>query len=246
MISGHTFLAFSGLALLLIVLPGPSMLFIVGRALNHGRREALLSVVGNALGVFVHAGLVAVGVGALLASSEAAFWVLKIGGGLYLIYLGVQQIRHRHDGADALVVLSHGAGEAGGAGEAAGTGGAHARAAGVGAAKAKVVAARPGAPRLLLESFAVGITNPKTLVFMVAVLPQFADPARGSMTWQMLELGAIFLVIALISDSTIALVATWTRRWFLRSPRRLASIRSAGGAMIAGLGVVLLASRRAV
>lgn len=236
MISGHTLLAFSGLALLLIVLPGPSMLFIVGRALNHGRREALLSVVGNGLGVFVHAGLVAVGVGALLASSETAFWVLKIGGGLYLIYLGVQQIRHRHEGADALVVLSHDD-----AGEAGDTGGADARVAQVGAA-----VTRPGALRLLLESFAVGITNPKTLVFMVAVLPQFADPARGSMTFQMLELGAIFLIIALISDGTVALVATWARRWFLRSPRRLASIRSAGGAMIAALGVVLLASRRAV
>lgn len=75
-----------------------------------------------------------------------------------------------------------------------------------------------GVLRTLSEGFVVGVSNPKTMVFYAAVLPQFVDRAAGHVTAQMLLLGLVFNVIALASDSTMGLVASAARSWFARSP----------------------------
>jgi threonine/homoserine/homoserine lactone efflux protein len=80
---------------ILIVIPGPNVLFIVGRALAHGRRAALATVAGNAIGSFVVAACVTAGIGALVARSAPAFLALKLAGAGYLIWLGIQAFR-RH------------------------------------------------------------------------------------------------------------------------------------------------------
>lgn len=103
MISGTHLLAFVAACVVLVVIPGPSVLFVVGRALAHGRRVALASVVGNALGVYVVAACVAFGLGSIVQRSELAFTALKTAGALYLIWLGVQAIRHRRSLSDALI-----------------------------------------------------------------------------------------------------------------------------------------------
>jgi threonine/homoserine/homoserine lactone efflux protein len=95
-------LAFLLAGVVLVAVPGPSVLFIVGRALAHGRRAALTSVAGNTAGVVVIVVAVALGVGAVAATSAAVFSVLKLAGAAYLIYLGVQTWRHRGDLAAAL------------------------------------------------------------------------------------------------------------------------------------------------
>lgn len=95
MVAPERLAAFGLAAFVLIVVPGPSVLFVVGRALAHGRRTALASVMGNALGVYVVAVCVAVGVGALVERSAVVFTIMKFGGALYLVWLGVQAIRHR-------------------------------------------------------------------------------------------------------------------------------------------------------
>jgi threonine/homoserine/homoserine lactone efflux protein len=95
-------LAFLLAGVVLVAVPGPSVLFIVGRALAHGRRAALTSVAGNTTGVAVIVVAVALGVGAVAATSAAVFSVLKLAGAAYLIYLGVQTWRHRGDLAAAL------------------------------------------------------------------------------------------------------------------------------------------------
>jgi threonine/homoserine/homoserine lactone efflux protein len=95
-------LAFLLAGVVLVVIPGPSVLFIVGRALAHGRRAALTSVAGNTTGVLLVVGAVALGVGAVAAASAAVFSVLKLVGAAYLVYLGVQTWRHRGDLAVAL------------------------------------------------------------------------------------------------------------------------------------------------
>jgi threonine/homoserine/homoserine lactone efflux protein len=92
----HQMLAFGLAALIVIAIPGPSVLFVVGRALAYGQQVALASVVGNTAGLFVAMTLVSVGLGAIVAESIAVFTVLKIGGAAYLVWLGVQAIRHRH------------------------------------------------------------------------------------------------------------------------------------------------------
>lgn len=97
-----TLLAFALAGIVLVLIPGPSVLFIVGRALAHGRRAALLSVAGNTAGVSVLIVIVALGYGAVAARSVEVFTVLKLAGAAYLVYLGVQTFRHRGDLAAAL------------------------------------------------------------------------------------------------------------------------------------------------
>jgi threonine/homoserine/homoserine lactone efflux protein len=92
--SGHL-LGYAVASFVLIVIPGPSVLFVVGRALSYGRRTALATVCGNAAGNYVVAACLAFGIGALVRRSQAVFTVLKLAGALYLVWLGIQAIRRR-------------------------------------------------------------------------------------------------------------------------------------------------------
>lgn len=97
MITVDQLLAFGLAALVLIAIPGPSVVFVIGRALAYGRSVALATVLGNALGLLVIVALVTVGLSALLERSVLAFTVLKLAGAAYLVWLGVQAVRHRRD-----------------------------------------------------------------------------------------------------------------------------------------------------
>jgi len=83
-------LAFALTSLVLIVIPGPSVLFTVGRALTIGRRGALRSVLGNATGCYLQVVAVALGVGALVERSSEVYLTIKYLGAAYLVYLGIQ------------------------------------------------------------------------------------------------------------------------------------------------------------
>ncbi len=95
MISSGHLLAFAAASLIIIVIPGPSVVFVIGRALAYGRRTALTTVCGNAAGNYMVAVCVAIGIGAVVQRSEVIFAVLKLAGALYLIWLGVAAIRRR-------------------------------------------------------------------------------------------------------------------------------------------------------
>jgi threonine/homoserine/homoserine lactone efflux protein len=82
-------------SLVLIVIPGPSVLFTIGRALTIGRRGALRSVAGNAAGAYLQVVAVALGVGALVERSSEIYTAVKFVGAAYLVFLGVQAFRHR-------------------------------------------------------------------------------------------------------------------------------------------------------
>src|ERR1700744_3619953 len=82
-LSGYALASF-----VLIVIPGPSVLFVVGRALAYGRRTALATVLGNAAGNYVVAICVALGIGTLVQRSSEAFTAVKLIGAGYLIWLG--------------------------------------------------------------------------------------------------------------------------------------------------------------
>ncbi|MGE5131405.1 MAG: LysE family translocator [Gemmatimonadota bacterium] len=87
---------------IIIVIPGPGVLFVVGRALAHGRRTALATVCGNAAGNYLVAACVALGIGAVIARSAPVFTAVKLAGAAYLVWLGVQALRRRSELADAL------------------------------------------------------------------------------------------------------------------------------------------------
>ncbi|HEX4656174.1 MAG TPA: LysE family translocator [Streptosporangiaceae bacterium] len=102
MVSAGQVAAFAAAALVLIVIPGPGVLFVIGRALAHGRRTALLSVAGHAAGNWVVAVCVALGVGTVVERSAAVFTAVRLAGAAYLVWLGVQAFRRRHSLARVL------------------------------------------------------------------------------------------------------------------------------------------------
>jgi threonine/homoserine/homoserine lactone efflux protein len=211
MVSTERLVAFAAMSLVLIVIPGPSVLFVIGRALAQGRRAALTTVVGNTLGGYVLVVAVALGVGSIVERSALVFTALKLVGAAYLVYLGVRTWRRRRSTPPALAA-------AGGP--------------------------RYGGPRTVWEGFAVGVANPKTIVFFAAVLPQFVDRDRGHVAVQMLLLGLVFTVIAVVCDSVWGLVAATARDWFARSPRRLELVGGVGGLTMIGLGVTVAVTGR--
>ncbi len=95
-------LAFTVTAFIIILIPGPSVFFTVSRAIVLGRAAGVATVAGNTVGAFTQVIAVAFGIGPLIERSIAAFTVLKLAGAGYLIFLGVQAIRHRHSLAEAL------------------------------------------------------------------------------------------------------------------------------------------------
>ncbi|HEX6055569.1 MAG TPA: LysE family translocator, partial [Intrasporangium sp.] len=143
-------IAFLVASILFIQVPGPSLLFTIGRALTVGRREALLSVVGNGLGITTQVMLVSLGLGAVVSASATAYSVIKVAGAAYVVWLGIQAIRDRARAREAL--------------------------------EAQISAKRGHALRI---GFIVGVTNPKTILFFVAFLPQFTNAAAGHVGVQM-------------------------------------------------------------
>jgi threonine/homoserine/homoserine lactone efflux protein len=95
-------LAFALTAFVIILIPGPSVLFTVSRAIVLGRVAGVATVAGNTVGAFTQVLAVAFGIGPLIERSIVVFTVLKLAGAGYLIFLGVQAIRHRHSLAEAL------------------------------------------------------------------------------------------------------------------------------------------------
>jgi len=104
MVSGGQIAAFALASLVLIVIPGPGVLFVIGRALAHGRGTALASAAGHAVGNAVVAVCVALGVGTLVERSATVFTAIRLAGAIYLIWLGIQAFRRR--GALAEVLAS--------------------------------------------------------------------------------------------------------------------------------------------
>ncbi len=103
--TGHL-LPFLVTVYVLIVIPGPSVLFVISRGVALGRRAALATVVGNTSGLMFQLLVVVIGLGSILASSETVFTVLKLIGAAYLVTLGLRSIRDRKKVARALAPAS--------------------------------------------------------------------------------------------------------------------------------------------
>jgi threonine/homoserine/homoserine lactone efflux protein len=200
MIPLPTLLVFIATTLVFVVIPGPSVLFVIGRALSLGRAGALLSVLGNACGFLVQIAAIALGLGAIIERSIVLFTVIKVVGALFLVYLGVQAIRHSKQpiNRDAVPAV--------------------------------------GRWRSLAEGAVVGVSNPKSIVFFLAVLPQFVTVSTGSVELQLITLGAVFAVMAVVTDSVWAIGASAARTWFARSPKRIEVLGASGGVAMIGLG----------
>lgn len=188
-------------SIVIIIIPGPGVTFVIARAMTIGRSGAVITVFGHAAGVTLQILAVAFGLGAIVATSDIAFNIMKFVGAGFLVYLGIRAILTRKQPIDLSLD---------------------------GTVKTR---------KVLADSFVVGITNAKTIVFFVATMPQFVNPEFGGVSLQMLFLGAIFLVIGTLSDLVYAFAAGSARDWLTNSESRIAGVRAAGGVAIAGVGI---------
>jgi threonine/homoserine/homoserine lactone efflux protein len=196
-------------SVVLLLTPGPAVLYIVARSVQQGRTAGLVSVLGIHLGTIVHIIAAAVGLSALVVSSALAFGIVKYLGAAYLIWVGIRTFMAKDPDPET--------------------------------------PALPAEPlhRAFRDGFLVNLFNPKTAIFFLAFLPQFVDPSRGAVLWQVLTLGLTFMGLGIISDGMFALAAG-TAGDFLRSNRRFLRFqRWFAGTSFIGLGVVAaLAARK--
>jgi threonine/homoserine/homoserine lactone efflux protein len=200
---------FVAASVVLLLTPGPAVLYIVARSVEQGRVAGLVSVLGIHLGTIVHITAAAVGLSALIVSSALAFAVVKYLGAAYLIWIGIRTFMAM--GPDP---------------------------------QAPEVPAEP-LRRVFRDGFVVNLFNPKTAIFFLAFLPQFVDPARGALHWQILILGLTFMALGILSDGMFALAAGAARNFLRRNRRFLRFQRWFAGTSFIGLGVTAaLATRK--
>jgi len=195
--------------MVIILAPGPSVLFVIARAIAWGRATAVFTVAGNVTGAFSLSVFVALGLGPVLERSELAYIAVQWGGGLYLMYLGLEAIWKRSVHA---------------------------------ADMANQGDIAPSIRRSVRDGFWVGALNPKGVVFFAAVLPQFIDRERGSITAQLIFLGAVFAVLAFVSDGSWGVLAGTARNWLATDSKRLEKLRATGGVIMILLGLQVLYS----
>lgn len=205
MISSATLVAFAAASLLLLLLPGPAVMYIITRSATQGRKAGLVSVAGIHLGTLFHIVAAMVGLSAILAASATAFSAVKLVGAGYLIWLGAQSLRAYRRG---------------------------------------MVATAPPTiePRSLRKVFADGVVlnvlNPKTAIFFLSFVPQFVDPNATSAAASVATLGAVFVVIGLITDGIYALLGGWIGRRLRTSPTLQRRKDLVAGTTYIGLGMI--------
>ncbi|MBV8208422.1 MAG: LysE family translocator, partial [Burkholderiaceae bacterium] len=180
------FATFVAASFVLAITPGPGVLYIVTRSATQGRAAGLASVAGIALGNLGNATAASLGLAAIFAISSVAFTAVKYMGAAYLIWLGIQAFR---SGATALKRAASGS---------------------AGGRALSAVALR----RIFTDGFLVALFNPKTALFFAAFLPQFLPASAGAL--QTVAMGAIFVLIAVCTDTCYALASGAVGPWLSR------------------------------
>ncbi len=167
-----TYGLFLGTAMLLLLVPGPAVLYVVTRSIEMGRAGGIASVAGITTATTVHTALATAGLSSLVLASTAAFDAVKYAGAAYLTLLGVRRLlRHGEEGVEELE------------------------------------SAPRTRRRAYVQGIVVNLTNPKTIVFIFAFLPQFVEPHAPHVWLQVLVLGLSFSCLGFLSDSMYALAA---------------------------------------
>jgi threonine/homoserine/homoserine lactone efflux protein len=213
-------LAYVATSAIILAIPGPTILLVLSYSISQGRSATIPLVAGVALGDSVAITLSLIGLGTLLATSALWFTVIKWMGGLYLIYLGVKLLRGAGHGANKPPLTQ--------------------------SDKSTEEVAVPAAPpgKLFANAFIVTALNPKSIVFFIALLPQFISHAHPA-TPQLWILGVTFVVLATLGATGYALFATSLRR-FLASPRAQKIYGLFAGGLLCTAGIWALSARRVI
>lgn len=215
-------LQFFGVAVLLALTPGPDNLFVLLQSAQHGWRRGLAVVAGLCLGVVGHTCAVALGLAAVVAASTSAFMLLKLLGAAYLLWLAWGAWHAPVSGGPAMPPDTD-------------------------AATVQAVApSRPRLVRMVGRGVVMNLSNPKVLMFFLAFLPQFADPARGSVGGQIVAFGAVFAAATLLVFGAIACFSGAFGQVLHRSARAQRVLNRLASAVFVGLAVRLLTMHRSV
>ncbi|QGY39754.1 LysE family translocator [Pseudodesulfovibrio cashew] len=206
--SPETYLAFLAATIVVLIIPGPTIMLVVSCSLTQGKKAALPLALGVGLGDLTAMTASLAGLGALLATSAALFTVLKWIGAAYLIYLGVKTWRAKPELDEAMARM------------------------------------QPESSRThVFRAFAVTATNPKSIAFFCAFLPQFLNHG-APLTPQLLIMGITFVTLAVINAVLYALLAARART-AVANPRTMKLVNRAGGTALIGAGLLTAALRRA-
>lgn len=201
-------LAFVVAAILIAISPGAGAIQAMATGMTHGVRRGYWSIAGMEVGLMLQLALVAIGLGAAVASSIVAFNVVKWIGVLYLVYLAVRQWRSVTTDLRAKIGTT-------------------------------VDGRRLG---LLTRGFLVNATNPKSLVFFLAVLPQFVVPTAPLLP-QYLAIGATMVAVDLVVMGLYTGLAVRLVEW-LHTPRQQTILNRVFSGLFATAAVVLSLMRR--
>lgn len=193
-------------SLLIAITPGPGAVISMSTGVRHGYWAALAAIAGLQAAILVHLTIVALGLGALLATSELAFSIVKFFGAAYLVWLGVQKWR------------------------------------------APIVPVDAGAPPvrrqgLFLQGLLVNLTNPKAVIFIGALVPQFVDPGVPTLPQYLVIAPTLCLTDVLIM-SAYAIGAVRLGRW-LHDPKAIRLQNRLFGGLFVSAGALLAGSSRA-
>ena len=215
MLTPDAMMAFFVAALLLGIAPGPDNIFVLTQSALFGAGAGMVTTLGLVTGLCVHTTAVALGVAAIFQTSALAFTLLKTAGAGYLLWLAWLSFRA---GASTEKIAQGDGGNAG--------------------------AAFPGYMALYRRGIVMNVTNPKVSLFFLAFLPQFCDPARGSVAVQVLILGALFMLATIVVFWTVAALGGRLAVWFNQSQRgQIIMQRVAGSIFVAMAAALLLSSR---
>ena len=203
----ETYLAYLVATIVVLVIPGPTIMLVVSCSLTQGKRAALPLALGVGLGDLVAMAASMAGLGALLATSASLFTVLKWVGALYLIYLGIKTWRAKPELGEAMARM------------------------------------QPEKRRTnIFRAFTVTATNPKSIAFFCAFVPQFINQAAPALP-QVLIMGATFVILAVVNAVMYALLAVRARK-AVANPRAMKLVNRVGGTALIGAGLVTAALRR--
>lgn len=175
----HHLLVFVAAGILLNLTPGPDVLYIVSSSLRSGAKAGVVAALGINAGCFVHIFAAALGVGALLAASSAAFTVLKWIGAAYLLWVGAKLLLSRAPQAEPDL------------------------------RQLAVATPALPLPKVFLGGFLTNALNPKVAIFFLAFVPQFITPEAGHKALVFIALGSLFNVNSVAINAGWALAAAW-------------------------------------
>lgn len=214
-------MSFLGVALVLAVTPGPDTMVSLRYAMT-ARRAGLAAATGTSLAIFAWAGLVAVGVAAILRTSDLVYVMLRVLGGAYLAFLGLRAIRYARRSPPSGLTAS--AGDQTQAGP-----------------SYQQIAATPAPFRAAFVSGATTcLTNPKTGLFFIAVFPQFAPPSGAPLFTTVVLGGTVAAVVYAYLVSLVLLADVANQR--LARPHITRAIELVSGSVLVMLGLTILAS----